>query len=174
MGIALREDALKRGICVRTSRFNNRPFVVLDRPIDGLVHLLDITTKQIVCTTVWGMGIASRRVGAGNRRHSTRLVPLPLCLSDLKPGKHIEVRDKPSGQRLYHGLVKGVINDSQPMVMLHDEVHHRDMTMFAADMGLVPYASGRRSDRQVTYAFGQHRVDDLLRPDQTIPDLVTV
>lgn len=174
MGKILHEDDLKRGMFIKTSRFHNRALVVLDRPVDGLVRLLDVTTQRVICATAWGMGIRTRRIGAGNPRYSTYSLPRPLCLSELKAGKHIEVRDQ-HGKRLYHGLVKAVTDDPQPMVLLHDEAHHRDMTTFAADMGLVPYASGNWSGCQRTYVFGTPRLNDILQPNQAIPrQLVTV
>lgn len=169
MGKIPKEDNLKRGMFIKTSRFHNRVLVVLDRPIDGIVRLLDVINLRVFSTTVWGMGVRTRRVGAGNPRHSTYSVLQPLWLNDIEPCMHIEVRDR-DGNRLYHGHVQRVIKGAVPTVALHDEVHHRDMVMFAADMGLVPYISDHWSAHQRTYAFGNNRrISDFLRPDQAIP-----
>lgn len=86
----------------------------------------------------------------------SRFASKPLLLSDLVPCMHIEVRDE-HGNRLYHGHVKEVTDDTEPMVILHDETHHRDTTRFAADIGLKPYASGRWSDQQRTYLYTTDR-----------------
>lgn len=97
-----------------------------------------------------------------------RLKPKPLCLSMLKPRMHIEVRTE-TGNRLCCGYVKEVTNEPEPRVILYDKVLGGFVTMFAADKGLVPYASGRWSDQQRTYEYTNRHPSDFLRPDKVIP-----
>lgn len=68
------EDDLGRGALVTTSSLEAMILEVLDRPMDGVVRLRDLDTQRVVYTTVWGMGLRSWRIGAGNPQQSTTLV----------------------------------------------------------------------------------------------------
>lgn len=70
----LHEDDLGSGARITTSALKTPVLEVLDRPADGVVRLRDLDTQRVLSTTLWGLGLRSWRIGAGNARIETFLV----------------------------------------------------------------------------------------------------
>lgn len=76
--------------------------------------------------------------------------PIPLTFDQLTPGLVITVRN-PGGLVVYRGTVARIMREDVPTVALYSIGGWREETRFAADMGLIPYASGQWSEHQRTF-----------------------